>query len=98
MTSKNDPADFSKLKSVQPINTDPDAPPTTAWQQMKHNYNMLAEVSKNRPLGEVLCLKEALIFGKKNKNDLFKLSFAHLLRNTGFLLLQYGSISVNNQS
>lgn len=68
MTSKNDPADFSKLKSVQPINTDPNAPPLTAWQQMKHNYEMFAEVSKNRPLGEILCLKEALIFGKIDKS------------------------------
>ncbi|CAF1034730.1 unnamed protein product [Rotaria sp. Silwood1] len=58
-----DPADFSKLRSVEPINTDPNAPPATVWDKIKQNFSMFREVSKNRPLSETLCLKEALIFG-----------------------------------
>lgn len=59
-----DPADFSKFRSVEPINTDPNAPPITTGEKLKRNFDMFVEVSKNRPLGETLCLKEALIFGK----------------------------------
>ena len=64
MAPTTDPTDFSKLRSIKPINNDPDAPPPTFWERMKHNFNMFMEVSKNRPLGETLCLKEALILGK----------------------------------
>ncbi|CAF2600162.1 unnamed protein product [Rotaria sp. Silwood2] len=63
MTPPNDPADFSKLRSVEPMNTDPNAPQGTTWDKMKQSVSMLVEVSKNRPIGETLCLKEALIFG-----------------------------------
>jgi hypothetical protein len=60
-----DPGDFSKLRTIEPINTDPDSPPATTWEKIKRNFNMFVEVSKNRPIGETLCLKEALIFGKQ---------------------------------
>ncbi|CAF3779340.1 unnamed protein product [Rotaria sordida] len=63
MTSPTDPKDFSKLRSVAPINTDPNAAPATVWDKIKHNFAMFVEVSKNRPISETLCLKEALIFG-----------------------------------
>jgi hypothetical protein len=64
MAPPTDPEDFSKLRTVEPINTDPNAPPPTIWGRIKHNFDMFIEVSKNRPIGETLCLKEALIFGK----------------------------------
>ena len=65
MAPPTDPADFSKFRSVQPINTDPDAPPATTSEKIRRNFDMFMEVSKNRPLGETLCLKEALILGNK---------------------------------
>jgi hypothetical protein len=64
MAPPTDTSDFSKLRSVKPIDTDPNAPPPTFWERMKHNFGMFVEVSKNRPLSETLCLKEALILGK----------------------------------
>ncbi|CAF4248212.1 unnamed protein product, partial [Rotaria sordida] len=64
MTSPTDPKDFSKLRSIAPINTDPNAAPATVWDRIKQNFAMFVEVSKNRPISETLCLKEALIFGK----------------------------------
>ena len=70
MTKPLDPADFSKLRSVEPMNTDPNALPPTTGEQMKQNIQMFMEVSKNRPLSETLCLKEALIFGKNSQKTL----------------------------
>jgi hypothetical protein len=67
MAPTSDSTDFSKLRSIEPINTDPNTPPTTASERIKRNFNMFVEVSKNRPIGEILCLKEALIFGKHKK-------------------------------
>jgi len=64
MAPPTDSTDFSKLRSVEPMNTDPNTPPATASERIKRNFDMFVEVSKNRPLGEILCLKEALIFGK----------------------------------
>jgi hypothetical protein len=64
MAPPTDPADFSKLRSIEPINIDPDAPPPTFSERMKRNFDMFVEVSKNRPLSQTVCLKEALIFGK----------------------------------
>ena len=66
MAPTNDPADFSKLRSVEPINTDPDAPPPTLWERMKNNIAMLLEVSRTKPIGETLCIREAFIFGRSN--------------------------------
>ncbi|CAF1586964.1 unnamed protein product [Adineta steineri] len=63
MAPSNDPADFSKFRSVEPINTDPNLAPASTWDKLKQNFGMFVEVSKNRPLSETLCLKEALIFG-----------------------------------
>jgi hypothetical protein len=60
-----DPADYSKFRSVEPINTDPDAPPPTTWEKLRRNFDMFVEVSKNRPIGETVCLKEAFILGKE---------------------------------
>ncbi len=68
MAPPTDPADFSKFRSVEPINTDPDAPPPTTWEKIRRNFDMFIEVSKNRPLGETLCLKEAFIFGNEKSN------------------------------
>ncbi|CAF4215197.1 unnamed protein product, partial [Rotaria sordida] len=53
-----------ELRSVAPINNDPNASPATIWDKIKYNFSVLVEISKNRPIGETLCLKEALIFGK----------------------------------
>jgi hypothetical protein len=64
MAPPTDPSDFSKLRTVEPINTDPDAPPLTVWDKIKRNFGMFVEVSKNRPIGEIVCLREALILGK----------------------------------
>ncbi|CAF4379000.1 unnamed protein product, partial [Rotaria sordida] len=64
MASPTDPKDLSKLRSVAPINNDPNASPETIWDKIKYNFSVLVEISKNRPIGETLCLKEALIFGK----------------------------------
>ena len=63
MAPSNDPADFSKLRSVQPVNSDPDAPPAGVWQKVKHTLSMLVEVTKNKPVSETMCMKEALILG-----------------------------------
>ena len=65
MPLPNDPGDLSKLRSIEPINTDPDAPKPTTWDKIKHNFSMLVQISKNRPLSEITCLKEAFIFGKQ---------------------------------
>ena len=65
MSKPVDPADFAKFRSVEPMITDPNAAPPTAGEQMKQNLRMLVDVTKNRPLSETLCLKEALIFGKR---------------------------------
>ncbi|CAF3975314.1 unnamed protein product [Rotaria sordida] len=64
MASPTDPKDLSKLRSVAPINNDPNASPATIWDKRKYNFSILVEISKNRPICETLCLKEALIFGK----------------------------------
>ena len=63
MARNKELTDLSKLRSVEPINTDPNAAPLTTSEKLKHNLDMFKEVSKNRPLGEILCFKEALIFG-----------------------------------
>lgn len=63
MPPTNDPADFSKFRSVEPINTDPNAAPATVWEKIRHNFGLLVEVTKTKPIGETLCLKEALILG-----------------------------------
>ncbi|CAF1428835.1 unnamed protein product, partial [Rotaria sordida] len=39
--------------------TDPNAPPATVWDKLKQNFSMFIEISKNRPIRETLCLKEA---------------------------------------
>lgn len=83
-SKSTDPTDLSNLRSVEPINSDQNAPPPTAWEKIRHNFGLLAEVSKNRPIGETLCLKEALIFGKN-----IKLLLIHKLRIFHYLLKEY---------
>ncbi|CAF1328496.1 unnamed protein product [Rotaria sordida] len=39
--------------------TDPNAPPATVGDKLKQNFSMFIEISKNRPISETLCLKEA---------------------------------------
>lgn len=65
MSNPNDPADFSKLRSIEPNNIDPNLAPPTAWEQIRRNFSLLIEVTKAKPVGETLCLKEAFILGKK---------------------------------
>jgi hypothetical protein len=64
MTPPIDPTDFSKFRSVQPNEVNTDGHQRTAWEQIKNNFSMLVEVTKNKPIGETLCMKEALIFGR----------------------------------
>lgn len=78
MSKPLDPADFSKLRSVEPMITDPNALPPTAGEQMKQNMQMFMEVSKHRPLSETLCLKEALIFGRISSKTLLINHLDHL--------------------
>ncbi len=89
MAPSKDPTDFSNLRTIEPINTDPNASPVTTSEKLKRNVDMFIEVSKNRPIGEIVCLKEAMIFGKRNSFDqiidCFVLFFCS--RNTRFIFL-----------
>ena len=69
MPSPVDPADFSKLRSVEPINDDPNAAPPSTWDKMKQNFSLLVQVTKSKPISETVCMKEAFIFGIKKNNS-----------------------------
>lgn len=76
MAPNKELTDLSKLRSAEPINTDPNAAPLTTSEKLKHNLDLFKEVSKNRPIGEILCFKEALIFGTEIHLSLYYHSFS----------------------
>ncbi|CAF4996311.1 unnamed protein product, partial [Rotaria magnacalcarata] len=63
MAPPMDPSDFSKLRTVEPISSDPNIAPATTWEKFKQAFGMFIEVSKNRPISETVCLREALVLG-----------------------------------